>query len=641
MNGCMSRVGVRCLLSWTCAVALGAITVAEAAIQSPTELAGCVLWLDAADTGTITLTDGLVSEWRDKSGGAAHVSQSAATNRPASGVATLNGRNVVSFGGTNWLGGAAVLQQGDDTFSYFAVWMRADSGTGAGVVFEQSQTPQVNGTRAALLTVTSGGVKRYGFNGQSNDQNALGYYTPGSWVLSGLEIDGRTNRNVFLYSNSTNHVGTINMTTQNTGTSGTRVGCKLVNGAEVLNGQVAEIIVFDRVLADTDRNAVLYYLQEKWGLACGYQDCSMLIDFEHDRFPDGWVTNGEAFVTQPVCSTRKAFNPRGDWFVGTYEKDKTGSTTTQGDAPTGTLTGVSFVLTNNTVRARVGGGYLIGAGQECELQLERETSPGVWQVARKATGPADETMREIRWNVQGLAGQAVRFKVIDNYAGSWGHLNVDDIRVLNEPMPRALSAGFDGTALPSALILERPYQTPDAALTGTGTVRFALLSSTHDIWSTSSRGPRLLLNTIDDDAFSLETRLVSRSYTNAQNSAGLILFFEDPDANTFDPVMFGAYGSSGVRLEGPSIAVATNVMSGLVTDVRLQILGRSDKFTFRYSTDGEVWQTIRTEYLPGKKLIHAGLYCKDWGIPSALQVEFDYLNYMAEPVPKGTFIAIQ
>lgn len=59
------------------------------------------LWLDAADTSTITESGGAVSEWRDKSGNARHASQATAGNRPATGSATLNGRNVIRYDATD------------------------------------------------------------------------------------------------------------------------------------------------------------------------------------------------------------------------------------------------------------------------------------------------------------------------------------------------------------------------------------------------------------------------------------------------------------------------------------------------------------------------------------------------------------
>ncbi|MDD2598033.1 MAG: hypothetical protein PHO37_02245 [Kiritimatiellae bacterium] len=611
-----------------------------AAIQSPTELGGCVLWLDAADTASLIEANGRVSEWRDKSGNSAHMAQSDAAKRPITAQASQNGRNTLYFDGARWLGGPAVLQQGDDTFSYFILWNRNDY-SGARTVFEQADSGGATGTRAALLTI--GSSKKYGFNGQGNDSHLLAPYATNEWMLSGMEIDGRADRNVVLYSNQDYYVGTINMDTQQTGATGTRVGCKLVNGAETMKGWIAEIIVFDCVLSDIDRNSVLYYLQEKWGLECGYQDYAMLIDFEHDRFPEGWVTDGAAFATQPVNSTRYNFNKNGDWFVSTYVDSKDGGTTSQGDGLIGSVTGTPFVLSNNTVRARVAGGHRYVAGSELQLQLERRIDENSWQVIRKASGCESNAMRENCWNVHNLIGEVVRFRIVDFYSGTWGQIVVDDIRVMDEPMPRSLSTSFDSGGLPSGLHIQRPFSNPVVEVTTNNTLRLALLSNTHDIWSAHDKGPKVLLNTVDDDAFVLETRMVSRSYTNSviAHHTGLILMFEEPDANTFDPVMFGPYCNAGLCLEGPGTSSRPKFLSGDISDIWLRVEGRLDRFTFRYSFDGELWHTVQTEYYPGKVLMHAGLFCKDWEAVSGLEVEYDYFSYTAEPIPLGSLLMVR
>ena len=59
------------------------------------------LWLDAADASTITTVSGGVSQWSDKSGNTRHATQATTGNRPATGTATLNGRNVIRYDATD------------------------------------------------------------------------------------------------------------------------------------------------------------------------------------------------------------------------------------------------------------------------------------------------------------------------------------------------------------------------------------------------------------------------------------------------------------------------------------------------------------------------------------------------------------
>lgn len=62
------------------------------------------LWFDAADSGTIT-KDGsnLVSQWSDKSGNNYHATQSTSGAKPTHTANGLNGKSVVTFGGSHAL----------------------------------------------------------------------------------------------------------------------------------------------------------------------------------------------------------------------------------------------------------------------------------------------------------------------------------------------------------------------------------------------------------------------------------------------------------------------------------------------------------------------------------------------------------
>ena len=58
------------------------------------------LWLDAADSSTITLNGSTVSQWADKSGNARNATQSTAASQPTYNASGLNNKPVISFDGT-------------------------------------------------------------------------------------------------------------------------------------------------------------------------------------------------------------------------------------------------------------------------------------------------------------------------------------------------------------------------------------------------------------------------------------------------------------------------------------------------------------------------------------------------------------
>jgi hypothetical protein len=72
-----------------------------AAAWLPSQLSDLVLWLDAADSSTITLESGAVSEWRDKSGNDNHAAQSTSIYRPAVASSEQNSLDVLRFSATD------------------------------------------------------------------------------------------------------------------------------------------------------------------------------------------------------------------------------------------------------------------------------------------------------------------------------------------------------------------------------------------------------------------------------------------------------------------------------------------------------------------------------------------------------------
>ncbi len=632
----------------------------QAAIVDPNQISGSVLWLDASDASTVVdaAHSGFVQQWTDKStAGGGTVSQANFSNKPQTGVNALHGKNVLTFGGAtdnDFLTGAAVVAGGDDTYSVYAVWKpRVNQ---VQVVVEQAADPVASSARASLLHANT----TYGFNGQGNDRHNLVPVTADAWRSTAMAINNditigrssvhnvRITDNGELYSGRTANPGSLNV-----GNSGVRVGGKLATGTERFDGDLAEIVIFNRDLMGTTAHyQMLHYLDTKWGLNQGTVDYQAVHDFENGVLPDGWTTTGTAFGTQPTNSVRANFNKQGEWFLGTFEDEQDRGTGTQGDGQTGTLTGTPFVLESNTIQALIGGGgWDSTADGKTQLQLEHEASPGVWVVARKDSGHArtsssaqGEPMREYEWNVDNLVGQTVRFKVVDERTGSWGHVNVDSIRVLDAERARTLHTSFDGATLDAHLSVYRPGESPTATLAGTGQFQFVvphIASQPLDLWSTINRAPQLRLAVNNDLYFSLETRLTRADLSNGSHT-GLLLSFVDPDGDTWDPIMFGPIftgGTPSLRMEGPfDNGGPLDALVGMTIDEIFLRITRSDTlYDFLYSFDGRIWTSIGTRDLGSRDLDFVGLFAKGFG--GTVTSEFDYLQYSAVPEPSSWLLS--
>lgn len=247
-----------------------------ALIVAPTDISGNTLWLDASDAGSITGSP--VSAWADKSTlGLNSVTQATGAEQPTTGVNTLNGLNVLTFDGNDRLGktgGTLPLSANDDSYTYIVLW-RHNAPNRVETPYEQAGAG--NGARSSVLRVNAA----YGFNGQSNDAHAIVTTTTSAWRLTAMRVDNLLTldgtNNIYLTDNGTLFTAaTGSPATLAVGTTGIGVSQKVINGGERLLGDIAEIIVYDRLLSDgsidpmdNELNDIQYFLQQKWDLGLG------------------------------------------------------------------------------------------------------------------------------------------------------------------------------------------------------------------------------------------------------------------------------------------------------------------------------------------------------------------------------------
>jgi VCBS repeat-containing protein len=234
-------------------------------------IAGQVLWLDAADASTVRDQDGdyadtglggagngfsgLVSQWRDKSGSTFHVNGFSVGELPTYSLTALNGRNVISFDGINdRLANLSDVIAGNDV-TMFIVYNRTSlNATGREAVFELGQNPSRNG-----IFLNNSGDGRHQYYSNTAFTNFATGYTTGDYIVASATHDItniRMHRNGALEFNAT--------TSARASTTGIYVGDDSTSG-DFLQGNIAEIIVYDRDLTDEERHDIENYLGTKWG----------------------------------------------------------------------------------------------------------------------------------------------------------------------------------------------------------------------------------------------------------------------------------------------------------------------------------------------------------------------------------------
>jgi sucrose-6-phosphate hydrolase SacC (GH32 family) len=122
---------------------------------------------------------------------------------------------------------------------------------------------------------SSGGDERklaYGFNGEHNDQHNLRECQTGEWVCSVVRL--ADNGRVVATDQRGQASGHLDMKRQNVGADCFRIGAK-ADGTEFLDGDLAEVVVYDRALSDEEATNVVAGLQAKWKLSEGRPEVAL------------------------------------------------------------------------------------------------------------------------------------------------------------------------------------------------------------------------------------------------------------------------------------------------------------------------------------------------------------------------------
>ncbi|MBM4040746.1 MAG: LamG domain-containing protein [Planctomycetes bacterium] len=270
-----SPTGRLCGLLAACIVVWGLLAVPGRSLAGliPTDVAGCRLWLDASDAGTlwqdtagsvpVTASGQSVARWNDKSGGSFAVSQATAANRPQYRAGALYGASTLYFDGTNDFLGRAndIGVSGNQDRTVFAVWANwVNNGLGYQHVFHM-------GTSANDQTY---GVCSYHNNRVANHYWASAFDTSfvstsaptlASAMWDGDGGGGGLGRDQWWVNGA--DVGGINRAVLNTSTAQLNIGSRVAGPTEGMRGDIAEVLIFDRNLTADERSKVGVYLGMK------------------------------------------------------------------------------------------------------------------------------------------------------------------------------------------------------------------------------------------------------------------------------------------------------------------------------------------------------------------------------------------
>jgi hypothetical protein len=251
-------------------------------------VAGYHLWLDAANAGSFTYSSGtVVSQWTDRSANAFTFTTPLGTSYQPSRSGTQNSKSTVVFDGSNdYLKSTAAK----------ATWKYLHDGTGATIFIVAKSNEDVPGAAfnyGGILSTRNGGP---GFSADYQlgatptkirfeiSDNTLGTFLNNetNTVSTGYSVyaarldpnNGTNNDKLPLYINGGIKLNPFvsswsgGSTADPDATLHLGIGTPdLIGYAEYqLAGEIAEIIIYQSVLSDSDRIANINYLRAKWGI---------------------------------------------------------------------------------------------------------------------------------------------------------------------------------------------------------------------------------------------------------------------------------------------------------------------------------------------------------------------------------------
>ena len=248
----------RSLVSGCVSVLLAtAFAPSQARAFDPTNLTGCVMWLQAGAANIQTNpANGRVSQWNDLSGSGNHATQSDTTKQPVYQPTGLGGQPTLYFSETAPRPGLITEKQLTNAYSVFIVTRVVDLGE-LGIDWRR------------LLV--------------SRDQNwFLGTYTPGTFCahMAGYVSGVQTLKSSYSFNRTYTLEAVNNKTSQRFYVNGydltadstktTSPGRLAIGGAgasgDPSDAQISEVIAYDRALSDSERQEVEAYLAARYGV---------------------------------------------------------------------------------------------------------------------------------------------------------------------------------------------------------------------------------------------------------------------------------------------------------------------------------------------------------------------------------------
>jgi hypothetical protein len=235
--------------------------------KTPLTIPSCVAWIDAADASTITSSGGLVSKIINKVGSGNNVQQLTASAQPKNNTRTLSGLPVLEFAHDGTRNDFMVFDNNDPLDAPFTVFCLGQSDqnyTASGQSFMGRQTGAASGQWVLLRNGDFPIFQTYLF-GSVGDSGGIQTSNNNANIHTISFLDG--GRLNYKLNNNTAVQGSIASGYNNAVATPLAIGASNDTLGAPLDGIIAEVVIYNRVLTDSEIINVNRYLANKWGIA--------------------------------------------------------------------------------------------------------------------------------------------------------------------------------------------------------------------------------------------------------------------------------------------------------------------------------------------------------------------------------------
>ena len=226
----------------------------------PDDIPDLVLWFKAdagvfSDAGSTPANDSdTVQQWNDQSGNAIHASQATGGTRPTYRTNQINGLPAIDFASSKWM---SFTEQSVTDFTLFVVMKQGPASAIKTAIGGTNNTSKIN-------LQFQNGAAAGGYNLINRNPTVTSFEEePVADYIQACVRSGSTATTLRVDEVDT---GTPGPASASLGVSHLGTWVNTGTPTDFLNGLIAEVILYDAELSDTDRDTVEAYLREKYAL---------------------------------------------------------------------------------------------------------------------------------------------------------------------------------------------------------------------------------------------------------------------------------------------------------------------------------------------------------------------------------------